>query len=92
MTEKRVKVNVDGQVHVGVQVEIEESHERWTRVQLGDGSVLRMKTLVTRVARVPGKYDAEGAPVYVVRTSNILVVDAAEHLLMEAQESDGQIQ
>ena len=92
MAARTVKVRLEGHLHDGLQVEIEESDERWTRVKLEDGSVLRMKTVVTHVARIPNRYDADGAPVYVIRSSNILVVDAAEHLLRDAQGSPSQVQ
>jgi hypothetical protein len=42
--------------------------------------VLRCKVVVTDVLRVEGRYDARGNPVYVVESTNILVVDAPDEL------------
>jgi hypothetical protein len=47
---------------------------------LDDRSTLKFKTVVTEVYRVEGQYDAEGNPVYFVKSVNVLSVNAPEEL------------
>ena len=66
----------------GRQVEAEEvdfftRKEDWNEYQLSDGTVIRMKTVVTDVLRLPGEVDPEGNPVYQVRSTNVLGVRKA---------------
>jgi hypothetical protein len=41
----------------GTQIPIDESEERWSKVKLEDGSVLKIRPVVTAVVRVDGQYD-----------------------------------
>jgi len=40
-----------------------------------------MKIVVTEVLRIDGQYDAEGNPVYFVKSANIISVIAPEELM-----------
>jgi hypothetical protein len=54
--------------------------EHWNEYLLDDGTVVRMKLVVTEVARLDGEYDDEGNPVYVINSSNVTHVSAPEDL------------
>lgn len=47
---------------------------------LADGTTLSLRNVVVQVLRVPGQYDAEGNPVYVVRSQNIVVAQSPENI------------
>ncbi len=47
---------------------------------LADGTTLTMRTVVTQVVRLRGRYDPEGNPVYVVKSQNIVNATAPEDL------------
>jgi hypothetical protein len=64
----RVQTMPGGPLVDGTQIPIDESEERWSKVKLEDGSVLKIRPVVTAVVRVDGQYDPEGNPVYVVKT------------------------
>jgi len=51
--------------------------EDWNEYQLSDGTVIRMKTVITDVFLIPGEIDPEGNPVYNVRSTNVLRVRKA---------------
>ncbi len=85
---KRVKFKGD----TGVVDAIQESTERWTEITLDDGSVLRLKPVVTRAIRLEGKFDGDGSPIDVVQSANVLTVDAPERLCKAASASLGQVQ
>ena len=52
--------------------------EHWNEYLLTDGSVIRLKTVVTDILKVVGKFDAEGNPVYVVKAANVVAVSASD--------------
>lgn len=54
--------------------------EDWNLYQLHDGSEVRMRTVVSEIFKVRGEFDREGNPVYVVRSSNVMVVKAPDNL------------
>lgn len=76
MTERRVKVNFGGEDLEGWDVPIEESTERWTELRLEDGAVLRTKIVATGVVRIDSKKDADGNPLYLLKSTNALTVAA----------------
>lgn len=61
-------------------VEVQNSQESWSQYLLGDGTSLKIKVVVTEVWRAEDKYDNEGNPVYIVKSGNILVVNAPDNL------------
>ena len=62
------------------EVGYRSSGEYWNEYLADDGSVIRMKLVVTAITRVDGMYDALGNPVYQVASSNIMSVSAPEEL------------
>jgi hypothetical protein len=58
----------------GFEVPIADSHERWSELTLEDGTVIRVKTVVASVARIEGQWDAEGNPLYAVKSSPAMAI------------------
>ena len=54
--------------------------EHWNEYLLDDGTVLKLKIVVTDVVRVDGHFDQSGNPVYVVQSTNVVAVDAPDEL------------
>jgi len=54
--------------------------EYFNEYLLEDGTVLRMKPVVTDVIRIPGQYDPMGNPAYVIQSTNVTAVDSPEEL------------
>ncbi len=61
-------------------VEVQQSTEQWSQYLLSDGSVVRLKIVVTEVWRVIGEFDNDGNPLYMVKSSNIMAVNAPENI------------
>ncbi len=61
-------------------VEVSNSQENWSQYLLSDGSVLKLKQVVTEVWRVVGEYDADGNPTYVLKSGGVLVVNAPDEV------------
>jgi hypothetical protein len=78
--ERRRKVNYNGKQCEGIEIPIKTSGEFWNEYMLEDGTVLRVKVIMTDVVKVDNEYDAEGTPVYVMKTTMISSVSVPEHL------------
>ena len=75
MAERKKTVrNRSGKSLEGTVVEVTQSIERFSEINLDDGSILRMKPVVTEVVRIDGQWDNDGNPAYVVKSTNVLVV------------------
>lgn len=71
---KIVKFQIqDGKVIEGEEVGFKPLEEPWCVYQLEDGHQVRMKLIVTQIVRTSER-DADGNPVYVARSSNVMAV------------------
>jgi hypothetical protein len=90
VADQNIKINVPGLgVVEGRPVSITESTERWTELQLEDGSVLRVKPQIVKVLRADNRYDQEGNPIYVIQGGQIMVVSSAPEHLRQPGKSEG---
>jgi len=87
MAERPVKLPLPtGQTVDGLEIPIEESTERWSDVRLEDGTVLRVKTTVLSATRVTGQWDAEGHPLYFIKSiPTTAIVSSPDHLKRRVQ-------
>ena len=77
---RRGKVPYAGGLKDAVLVSAKDSKEPWTEYHLEDGTILKTKQVVSEIWRVDGEYDAEGSPVYVVKTTNMVNVTVPDEL------------
>lgn len=81
MPERKTKIQLPGIGTVdAVEVNVSEATERWTDIQLADGTTIRVKPVILSVLRIEGHYDPEGNPLYQVKANQIMTADAPEHL------------
>jgi hypothetical protein len=79
--ERKTRVNLPGVGEVeATVVGYRSGGENWNEYLADDGTVIRLKVVVTDVYRVDGEYDAEGNPIYVVRSNNVMSVSPPEEL------------
>ncbi len=79
--ERKKKVRKpDGTEVEGTEVSVQQSSEPWSEYLLEDGSVIRVKQVLTQAVRIDGEYDPEGNPLYVVQGTAVMVVSASEKL------------
>ena len=74
------KITFQGEEVEAEEIDFLSTGENWNSYQLSDGTVLRMRAIVGQVFRIPSRYDNDGNPLYVVKSSNILVVRSPEDL------------
>lgn len=78
MERKRRVTGPDGQLTDATEVGFRTHGEHWNEYLLDDGTVIRLKPVVTMITRVEGLIDEKGQPVYIVESSNVLSVSAIE--------------
>lgn len=81
MAERKKKINIPplGPTEV-VEVGFRSTGEYWNEYLADDGSVIRIKLVVSEIMRVPGQYDEQGDPAYFVKSQQILNVSAPDEL------------
>jgi len=73
----------------GRNVDIIESTERFCDLKLSDGTILKIKPSVIRVARLVDQWDNQGDPMYVVSSNNVLIVAQAPPDLKKSVTQEG---
>jgi len=61
-------------------VEITSSSEPWSTYLLSDGSQVKQKAVLSEVWRVIDEYDAEGNPVYVLKSAGVINIQSPDEL------------
>lgn len=54
--------------------------EHWNEYLVDDGTVVRVKLVVTEIIRLDGEYNAQGEPLYTVESTNVSAISAPEEL------------
>ena len=62
----------DGTEHNATPIGFQSAREYWNEYLLDDGTIIRLKLVATEVLRVDGMKDANGGPVYVVKSTNVI--------------------
>ena len=75
-----MKVPFKGQMVDGDEVTFTILDENWNRYQLHDGSEVRLRIVVSDILRIPGEFDEEGNPVYIIKSKNFTAVSSPENL------------
>jgi hypothetical protein len=68
----------DGREVDAVIVPFQTGGEHWNEYLCDDGSIVRLKPVVTEILRIEGEYDQQGNPIYRVQNVNVTHVIAAE--------------
>lgn len=77
---RQIQLGPGGPSKDAEQIEVQRSSEQWNEYLLADGSVVRFKAVVTEVWRIIGEYDGDGNPAYVVRSRNVVTVNAPDEM------------
>ena len=78
MPKRTIKMPYKGRMIEAEEMIVERATEEWNTYLLDDSTVIRLKPVVLRVARIPGEYDDEGNEIFIVKSNNVLVVDSPE--------------
>jgi hypothetical protein len=62
-------------------VQIKEENESWNTYKLSDGSVIKVKLVITNVKRLK-KFQPDGHPIYLIQSQNVVRLDSVPKELM----------
>jgi hypothetical protein len=74
----KVKMNLGGNVVEAESIAVSHAEEPWSTYRLDDGSVIKLKLVVSDVFKLPQPDPVTGLPQYLVRSSNVLSVEPPE--------------
>lgn len=74
------KINFQGREVEAAEVDFQTRREDWNEYQLLDGTIIKIKLVVSGVFRIEGLYDDDGNPVYQIKSTNLPVVRSPDVL------------
>lgn len=84
--ERRRKIPFGNREVEAIEMTFQTGGEHWNEYVLNDGSVVRLKPVVTEILRAEGEYDNEGNPVYVIKATTVVSVSASERARRPSKE------
>jgi hypothetical protein len=91
MVERRRKERLpDGKEIDIIEMSFQTGAEHWNEYVVNDGSVIRLKTVVTDILKVEGQYDANGNPAYFVKSSQVISVSPSERARKPSSDKDSE--
>lgn len=81
---KPVVVKLRGQDVNAYELDFKIEKEDWNIYQTEDGTTIKMKLVISSIARTE-EFDAEGNPIYVVKSTNLLHVSVPSVLKKESE-------
>ena len=77
--ERRRRIEIPGRGQIDVtEVGFRSSGEYWNEYLLDDGTIARLKLVVTSVYRLDGERDPKGQPAYIIESSNVTSISAPD--------------
>lgn len=77
---KRTIPGPDGKPVQATELSFQNAREHWNEYLLDDGTIIKLKPVATEVFRLDDRYDPQGNPVYLVKSTNVMVVSSPEDL------------
>lgn len=70
-----MKITLGDQVVEGEAMQFTAIEDPWILYKVSDGTVLKLKVVVSDIIKLPGTDPITGFPQYMIRSSNILAVE-----------------
>jgi hypothetical protein len=77
---KKIKRGEKGEFVDAQIINMTSASEYWNQYLLSDGSILKVKLVVSEILHVEGEYDCFGDPIYQVKSVNVLQVVAPDSI------------
>lgn len=71
----KIKMNLGGNVVEAEKMEFKPIEENWSLYRLEDGTVVRIKLIVSDVFKLPGNDPLTGMPQLLVKSTNVMSVE-----------------
>ena len=76
-TGQPVRLLYNGQMVDGEELAFEPLRETWNEYRCADGSLLRLRLVVSRIVKIVSERNTMGEPVYQVLSTNVVAVQPA---------------
>ncbi|GBC74834.1 hypothetical protein HRbin06_00141 [archaeon HR06] len=67
-----VKIKLPSGEVDAIELPFESSKEEWNEYKVSDGTIIKVKTIVTKIYRLKDKYNEFGEPIYHVISGNVI--------------------
>lgn len=78
---RRLQLSPGGDPIDVTEIGFRPTGEHWNEYLLDDGTVARLKLVVTTVYRIDGQFDHKGQPAYLIESSNVTAISAPEEVI-----------
>ena len=80
--ERKTKIPnpLTGELVEATEIGHRSSGEHWNEHLLDDGTVVRVKLIVTNIYRVDDGYNDKGEPVYMIESNNVVSISVPQEL------------
>jgi hypothetical protein len=75
---KTVTVPFEGRPEPAVEVDFQTLVEPWAEYRLGDGAVLRLKTVLGAVVKLTERTKENGEPIYIINAAPVVIAKSAD--------------
>jgi hypothetical protein len=81
--ERKLKVKYQGEQVDGIEMDFKTRKEEWNEYELQDGTIIKMKLVASTILKLVDKVDADGNPIYTIKSTNVVGISVPEHLEKE---------
>jgi hypothetical protein len=78
MERRRKERLPDGREIDIIEMPFQTGAEHWNEYVVNDGTVIRLKTVVTDVLKIEGQFDASGNPAYFLKSSQVVSISPSD--------------
>src|ERR1700731_2914928 len=82
---KTVKMNLGGQTVEAESMTYRPLNEPWSSYQLDDGSIIKLRLVLSDVFKLPTPDSLTGLPQYIIRSSNVMSVEPPEVVTLKRE-------
>ncbi|MDA2918595.1 hypothetical protein MYX76_03705 [Desulfobacterota bacterium AH_259_B03_O07] len=76
----KTKTRFQGKEVEALNLNFEVNKEGWNEYTTDDGSVVKVKLVVTKILRVEDQYSQDGDPIYMIQSGNVVTAIVPEEL------------
>lgn len=73
----KIKMNLGGNVIEAEKMDFKQIEENWSLYRLEDGTIVKIKLIVSDVFKLPGNDPLTGMPQLLVKSTNVMSVEPA---------------
>lgn len=77
---KKTTINFGGEMVPAEEMDYEPLRETWNEYRVADGSLLRLKVIVSKILRLE-KRNEQGEPIYLINSTNVVSATVPPELM-----------